>query len=75
MTKKKTEKDKIVFPKMEGLPPNTHLWYWAKKESSNIAPHPSVNYYFRSLEMAQYVSENFDTEHKNIHCNRNIDMA
>lgn len=58
----------FVPPKLEHLPPNTHLWYWAKKESCDIAPYPSVNYYFSSLEMAQYVSDNFDTEHKYIHC-------
>ena len=65
----------VVFPKMEGLPPNTHLWYWAKKEPSDVAPYPSVNYYFQSLEMAQQVSENFDTEHKNIHCYTIIDIT
>lgn len=65
----------VIFPKLEGLPTNTHLWYWAKKEPSDIASRPSVNYYFRSLEMAQYVSDNFDTEHKNIHCYPIIDIT
>jgi len=65
---KKVKEKKFVAPKYKTLPPNTHLWYWAKKEPSNVAPHPSVNYYFRSLEMAQYVSDNFDDQHKYIHC-------
>lgn len=60
--------EEIVFPDLEGLPPNTHLWYWAKKEPSDIAPRPSVNYYFRSLEMAQHVSDTFDNQHKYINC-------
>lgn len=67
--------EEVVFPKMEGLPTNTHLWYWAKVDPCNIAPCPSINYYFRSLEMAQYVSESFDIEHKNIHCYPIIDMT
>jgi len=60
--------ENFVPPKLKHLPPNTHLWYWAKKEPCDIAPHPSVNYYFSSLEMAQYVSDNFDKQHKYINC-------
>lgn len=72
----KTEESKeVVFPKMEGLPPNTHLWYWAKVDPCDVAPRPSISYYFRSLEMAQQVSEDFDAEHKNIHCYPIIDIT
>ena len=72
----KTEESKeVVFPKLEGLPPNTHLWYWAKKEPCDIAPRSSVNYYFRSLEMAQYVSDKFDNQHKCINCYSINDMS
>jgi len=50
--------EKFVAPETRRLPLNTYLWYWAKKEPSDIAPYPSVNYYFRSLEMAQQISNN-----------------
>lgn len=74
---RKTEEtaEEVVFPRLEGLPPNTHLWYWTKKEPSDIAPCPSVNYYFRSLEMARYVSDKFDNQHKYINCYSITDMT